>query len=149
MSQVGRSYRRPTALLLAAASLSTLAMSATPAWAQDAPQPEAQSSAGLEEIIVTARNRAEDLFEAPLSITGLSSADIERINVKDVAALAQFTPGFYYTPQVTFSASRVAPAYRFRGMNNGSNDPLQQLGGTFIDGVYLFGGTQSLTFEDI
>lgn len=138
-----------TSVLLAGTMMATgLSM---PANAQEV-EAESQASTGpgaLEEIIVTARRRDEDLFEAPLSITTMTAAEIERTNIQDVTSIAQFSPGFYYTPQVTFSSSRVAPSYRFRGMNNGSNDPLQQLGGTFIDGVYLFGGAQSLTMDDI
>ena len=103
----------------------------------------------LEEIIVTARRREEDLFEAPLSITTLTAADLENAQIDDIGQLSQFTPGFYYTAQASFSSARVTPGFRFRGMNNGSNDPLVQQGGIFIDGVFLFGGAQSQTFEDI
>ncbi len=142
-------HLKRTSVLLAGVMTATgLTM---PVQAQEA-QADAQASTGpgeLEEIIVTARRRDEGLFEAPLSITTMTAADIERANIQDITSIAQFSPGFYYTPQVTFSSSRVAPSYRFRGMNNGSNDPLQQLGGTFVDGVYLFGGAQSLTMDDI
>lgn len=102
-----------------------------------------------EDIIVTARAREESLYDAPLSITSLSAQEIESANLRDITDLAQVAPGFHYTPQVTFSSSRVTPALRFRGMTIPRNDPLEQLGGVFVDGVYLFGGAQSLTFDDI
>src|SRR5690606_20451375 len=95
------------------------------------------------------RAREESLYDAPLSITSLSAQEIESANLRDITDLAQVAPGFHYTPQVTFSSSRVTPALRFRGMTIPRNDPLEQLGGVFVDGVYLFGGAQSLTFDDI
>lgn len=103
----------------------------------------------LEEVIVTARSREESLYDAPLSITSLGASEIRNANLRDISDLAQVAPGFFYTPQVTFSSSRVTPALRFRGMTIPRNDPLEQLGGVFVDGVYLFGGAQSLTFDDI
>jgi iron complex outermembrane receptor protein len=103
----------------------------------------------LEEVIVTARSREESLYDAPLSITSLGATEIRNANLRDISDLAQVAPGFYYTPQVTFSSSRVTPALRFRGMTIPRNDPLEQLGGVFVDGAYLFGGAQSLTFDDI
>jgi outer membrane receptor protein involved in Fe transport len=103
----------------------------------------------LEEVIVTARSREESLYDAPLSITSLGATEIRNANLRDISDLAQVAPGFYYTPQVTFSSSRVTPALRFRGMTIPRNDPLEQLGGVFVDGTYLFGGAQSLTFDDI
>ncbi len=107
------------------------------------------AQAQMEEIVVTARQREENLFEAPLSLTSLSGAELQQSNIKDINDLASYTPGFYYTSQASFSASRLAPAYRFRGMNNSSPDPLQQQGGVFLDGIFLFGGAPMLTFEDI
>jgi iron complex outermembrane receptor protein len=103
----------------------------------------------LEEVLVTARSREESLYDAPLSITSLGANEIRNANLRDISDLAQVAPGFFYTPQVTFSSSRVTPALRFRGMTIPRNDPLEQLGGVFVDGVYLFGGAQSLTFDDI
>ena len=102
----------------------------------------AQGVSSLEEVIVTARRKEENLFEAPLSVTSLTSEDIDRSNIRGIQDLNNFTPGFFYVQQASFSAMRVAPSLRFRGMNNNFADPLQQQGGIFIDGVFLFGGVQ-------
>ncbi len=115
-----------------------------------APLPIPQAFAqGLEEIIVTARKKEENLFEAPLSVTSLSGAELERANIRDIQELQKYTPGLYYTPQASTSTLRIAPAMRFRGMNNSYADPLLQTGGAFIDGVFLFAGVQSLTMDDV
>ncbi|WP_164857269.1 TonB-dependent receptor [Sphingomonas crocodyli] len=123
---------------------------AAPAFAQDADAPAEQADqSGFGDILVTARSREESLYDAPLSITSFSAKDISNANLRDITNLAQVAPGFFYTPQVTFSSSRLTPALRFRGMTIPRNDPLEQLGGIFVDGIYLFGGAQSLTFDDI
>jgi iron complex outermembrane receptor protein len=53
-------------------------LSAAPAWAQTGEAEEAQTSIGLQEIVVTARKTEERLLDAPLSITAFSAADIEK-----------------------------------------------------------------------
>ena len=137
------------AIVLAPLAVSFVGLSvAFPAQAQSEAQADTESP-GLEEIVVTARKKPENLFQTPVSITSLTAQDIENADIRNIDDLTQVTPGFFYTAQTTFSDSRVAPSYRFRGVNNGSNDPLNQLGGTFLDGVYLLGGVQSLTFSDI
>ncbi len=114
-----------------------------------APWAVAQAQTGLEEIVVTARKREENLYEAPLSITSVSSKEIERANIRDITELTAFTPGFYYTQQASFQAMRLSPGIRFRAVTNGSNAPLFQLGGVFLDGIFLLGGAQSLTMDDV
>jgi len=128
---------------VAAALLSTSAM------AQERAGGTGASEAPNTDIIVTARGREERLQDAPLSITSLDAAEIENANLRDISDLAQVAPGLYYTPQVTFNSSRIVTALRFRGMTIPRNDPLESLGAAFLDGSYLFGGVQSLTFDDI
>jgi iron complex outermembrane receptor protein len=120
-----------------------VALAQTPAPAEPA------RGAALEEVVVTARSREESLYDAPLSISSFGAKEIEDANLRDITDLSLVAPGFFYTPQVTFSSSRVTPALRFRGMTIPRNDPLEQLGGVFVDGMFLFGGVQSLTFDDI
>src|SRR4051812_32073396 len=84
----------------------------------------AQQTAQLEEIVVTARKREGNIFATPLSVSSLSDKEIERANIRDIQELTAYTPGFYYTQQAAFQAMRISPSLRFRGMNNGSGDPL-------------------------
>jgi iron complex outermembrane receptor protein len=103
----------------------------------------------LEEIVVTARQRRENLWEIPLSITTLTADRLDQSQLRDISELTRFTPGFSYRAQNTQNAARVLPSYRFRGMNAGVGGSLSQLGAVFVDGLYLLGGAQSLTFEDV
>jgi iron complex outermembrane receptor protein len=65
--------------------------------------PRAQSSAvsegGLEEIVVTATRRETNVSNTPISITALSSAEIERDRIVTMDDIAIAVPGFVYMPQ--------------------------------------------------
>ncbi len=104
---------------------------------------------GLEEIVVTARQRDEKLTDIPLSITTFSAASIDQAQLKDMQDLTKFTPGFSYRQMNIQTGGRLLPSYRFRGMNAGAGGSLSQLGAVFIDGLYLLGGAQSITFDDV
>jgi outer membrane receptor protein involved in Fe transport len=48
----------------------------------------AQSAAGLDEIVVTARKRAENLQDVALSVSTINAAEIERLNLGNIADIA-------------------------------------------------------------
>ena len=56
-------------------------------------QPALAQTAQLEEIVVTARKREERLQELPLSVTAIDAARIERLGIRNLQDIAQFTPG--------------------------------------------------------
>ena len=62
---------------------------------------ESASSLALEEIIVTARKRDENLQEVPLSVSAFSAAQIERRDFRDLSDIAQATSGLEYENCVT------------------------------------------------
>ena len=70
----------------------------------------------LEEITVTARKRAENLQEIPLSITAFTSEAVERAGIKSVQDVVKFTPGLNYdkgfAPQDTRISIRGLPVLR-------------------------------------
>lgn len=70
-----------------AALLATTALTALPAFAQDAPE-EADSN----EIIVTAQKRSENLQNVPISIQALGTAKLEQLNISDFKGYAQQLP---------------------------------------------------------
>lgn len=110
---------------------------------------QAQREPALEEIVVTARQRNESLVDIPLSITALSAQQIDDLQLNEISDITRFTPGFDYRTQNTQNGARILPNFRFRGMNSGFSGSTNQLGAIFVDGLYLFGGAQSLTFEDV
>lgn len=76
----------------------------------------AQDTVELEEIIVTAQKRAENLQDVPISVSTLNSEDARVIfsGIDDVLGLANRIPGLY----VESSNGRIAPRFYIRGLGN-------------------------------
>lgn len=90
-------------------------------------------SAGIAEIIVTARRREESLQSAPVTVTAFTGDQLAEKGITDFSRLAQATPG------INFDAfPKAAPRPFFRGVGSSN----QGAGGdpssvAFLDGVYL------------
>ena len=56
----------------------------------------AQESAGLEEVIVTARKRDESLQEIPVAVSVFGAEDILMSDMRDLEDVALHTPGFQF-----------------------------------------------------
>lgn len=65
------------------------------AFAQDA---SASDSGGLDEIIVTARKREENLQTAPLSVAAFSGEALEKSGIDEFSEIASRVPGFTFNP---------------------------------------------------
>ncbi|MEC9362564.1 MAG: TonB-dependent receptor [Pseudomonadota bacterium] len=86
----------------------------------------------IEEIVVTARKRAESLQDVPLSVTALSGRDLVDTGHADLTGIADTTPNVEMesiSPGITFTYIRGIGTRRF--------DPgVDQSVATFVDGVY-------------
>lgn len=89
----------------------------------------AQNSLALEEIVVTARKRAESLQEIPMAITAFTASDIESAGLRNVEDVANLTPGFNMAP--LFGGDTSTPVIRGLSTTIGESNV-----GFFIDGVY-------------
>src|SRR5579863_10219227 len=58
-----------------------------------------ESSTQLQEIVVTAEKRAEDIQRVPISISVIDNAAFDRLSIQDLSDVANMTPGVDY--QVT------------------------------------------------
>src|SRR5271156_1882353 len=56
-------------------------------------QPTGADAGGLDEIVVTAQRRAENLQNVPLSVTAISSEKLQKFGITDSNELGQVTPG--------------------------------------------------------
>ena len=54
---------------------------------------EPAASEGIAEVIVTSQRREESLSKVPISITAITSQDIDNKGIKDITDVARFTPG--------------------------------------------------------
>lgn len=84
-------------LLAAGASLLALSLS-TQAFAQDAAQAE-DKSPNIEEIVVTAQFRAQNLQDTPLAITAVSGELLAQRGQTNVSEIAAQSPNVTLKPQ--------------------------------------------------
>ena len=87
----------------------------------------------LEEVIVTAQLREQNLQDVPVSVTAFSGEDMEDFRLFSLQDIARFTPGFTGS-----SFNNSNPIFAVRGANNtfsqaGASKPV----GVFIDEVFI------------
>ncbi|HCS27807.1 MAG TPA: hypothetical protein DIW43_10150 [Spongiibacteraceae bacterium] len=99
----------------------------------------AQPATTIEEVIVTAQKRAENIRDVPISITALSEDFISDAGITDIGELSQFAPNLVInaTPYTGFVA--------MRGLGSGNNKGFERSVALVIDGVYY--GRQDYLFE--
>ncbi|GLS98833.1 TonB-dependent receptor [Sphingobium jiangsuense] len=124
-------------LLCAAASAASLSVAlAQPAHAQDnQPQPaaEAVTQGGLEDIVVTARKRAESVQNIPVAVTALSEALIQRQDLTSIEKVAARTPNL----NVGRSSNGSGAQLTMRGIGSSSTSiGIEQSVAVVVDGVY-------------
>ena len=56
----------------------------------------AQGSGLLEEVIVTAQHRAENIQDVPIAVTALGEDALKKSDLFDVATISQHVPGVAY-----------------------------------------------------
>ncbi len=99
----------------------------------------AQEDAAFEEIVVTARKREESLLEVPLSITALTSDDIEQKGIGEFKDIISFTPGFHFAEHSVGRADRSNRILVIRGMHISQENDHQQAATVFVDGAPTHG----------
>ena len=99
----------------------------------------AQDGAALEEITVTARKREENILEVPLSITALTSSDIEQKGIGEFKDIIAFTPGFHFAEHSVGRADRSNRILVIRGMHISQENDHQQATTVFVDGAPMHG----------
>jgi len=105
--------------------------------AQQAAQPTTQSNQ-IQEVIVTAQKRAENLMDVPAAVTAISGQNLETLRVDSLSDLAGYVPGLTVT-------DRGAPGFRsvtIRGLSTGAvSDGSAPLVGTYVDDVPIGSST--------
>lgn len=101
-------------------------------YAQTSPAPPGASEGGtLEEVVVTARRREENLQEVPVAVTALSAASLDAAGVVNTMDLTQAVPG------LTFSRRDQSYQPVIRGIGtSGATAGDESSVGVYIDGVY-------------
>tara|TARA_R110000772_G_scaffold268645_1_gene397002 strand:+ start:8942 stop:11122 length:2181 start_codon:yes stop_codon:yes gene_type:complete len=96
----------------------------------------------LEEVVVTAQHREENLQDVPIAITAIGAEDIRSADISDLTAIALRTPGF---SMGVFNPAQ--PQLFIRGVgSNADGAGEDQSVVVFLDGVYL-GRTAGQAFD--
>jgi outer membrane receptor protein involved in Fe transport len=93
----------------------------------------ADSSGGLETLVVTARKRAENIQDVPVAVTAIEGADLDSNGTSQVQQLQFQAPSLVINTPTSRQTS-----FAIRGLgNNAAADGLSASVGLYIDGVYL------------
>lgn len=122
--------------IFAAALLSGASMFSLVAPAQAQTQAAEDGVVGLDEIVITANKREENLQQAPLAISAVSAAQLELRNLTEVKDLSAIAPNVSIIGGTTNATAAVVS---IRGIptpadeTQGFDSPI----GLYLDGVYL------------
>ena len=130
--------RRTRRRALFATGISTLAIIATPAIAQDQDQDAAQAATSTQsgnEIVVTAQFREQRLQDTPLAITAINSEMLEARSQTNISEITAQAPNVTLKPQgAAFGPSLAAS---IRGVGQYDFNPALEPGvGLYVDDVY-------------
>ena len=93
---------------------------------------------GLEEIVVTAQKRSENLQQTPIAITAFTAATIAKTGVSDIAELAERAPNVTFKFTAPISGASNAASVFIRGIGQSDFALTTDPGvGTYVDGIYL------------
>ena len=105
----------------------------------------AQGAQLLEEIVVTARRREENLADIPVSITAITANELEEGNILDMFDLFDSTPGIEWQQAQDRQGSRPS----MRGVNTFAQAPSRQKISSFLDGLPISGQQGGVQFYGV
>ncbi|MDB5437172.1 MAG: TonB-dependent receptor [Phenylobacterium sp.] len=106
---------------------------ALPAAAQAPPPAAGAVPRSVDELVVTAQKRTQNLQDVPIVVTAVNAQQMRDAGVHDIKDLTILTPGL----TVTTTSSNTSTTARIRGIGTvGDNVGLESSVGVVIDGVY-------------
>jgi iron complex outermembrane recepter protein len=126
--------RRTYSRALAIAGASAVAISASTAWAQVESATAPQEVGGLDEIIVTAQKREQNLQDVPAAVSAFSADQLLQRGVTQTSDLMGTLPNL----QVTSAYSSTQPNFSLRGISvaNEFSASTASPVGVYVDEVY-------------
>jgi outer membrane receptor protein involved in Fe transport len=88
------------------------------------------SDFALDEVVVTAQKRTENLQQVPISVAVTSGEKLEEANIVNLEALTQYTPNFYV------AENPIGNYIIVRGVGSQTNQGIEQEVGIYADGIY-------------
>ena len=128
-----------------AAVMVTTALNSSLAFAQEADDKGAGLGEG--EIVVTAQRREERLVDVPISVSAVSSAAIDRAQVRNVSDIATIVPNIQINETI---GNSFGPLITIRGLSPSADTSLarDQPVGLYIDGVPI-GKSTGAAFDTV
>ncbi len=142
MSQSIKNRSTLQAAIHTASALGIILGSAGAARAEDS---SSDAASGLEEVLVTAEKRTENIQTVPFSVSAVTGAQLERFQYKDLKDLNGSIPNVEFT-QITNVALNLAPSIRGIGSTNNPDPYTGTEVAVVIDGVVQ--GTRLLGLSD-
>ena len=94
--------------------------------------------ATLEEIVVTARKREENLQDTPIAVTALNAEAIEERNMVSVSEITQYAPNIQFDNAASESGGGGSSQISIRGIGQTDYVITVEPGvGLYLDGVYI------------
>lgn len=115
------------------ATISISALSAGASLAQTAPAVDSSSATQLDEIVVTAQKRPENVQDVPLSVAVFGQEALANAGVTRINELQRIAPGL----QVTRGTQAANQRVQIRGVGTSGNNAVEPSVGLFVDGVYV------------
>ena len=102
----------------------------------------AQSSVALEEVVVTAQKKEENLQDTPIAITAITASTIDDLDIANVVDLAGMAPNVHI---INTPSNNTAATIAIRGGST-TNPAItwEPTVGMYLDGVYLGKGQGSI-----
>ena len=93
----------------------------------------AEAEDTLQEVIITAQRRAENLQTVPISVSAIQGSELERLQISTTSALSQFTPSLHI-----YAETIGSEFYTIRGIGRTSEDLSADPGvAVFLNDIYL------------
>jgi iron complex outermembrane receptor protein len=114
-------------------ALSLLLAGSTGSWANDASAQEASTGDKLEEIIVTAQKREQNLQDVGASVTAFDAASLQRLGLHGVTDIVEQVPGLQFNQY-----GATVTVYNLRGVSqNDFNDHQEAPVAVYDDEAYV------------
>lgn len=115
------------------AAVWAVASVAVPAAAEAAEAADASNASAIEELVVTAQKRSENIQDVPISIVAISGETLRKAGINDFQNLTQLAPGLVTDANSDPRAARIG----LRGVTTAQDNGKQSSVGVFIDGVFM------------
>jgi iron complex outermembrane receptor protein len=131
-------FTRLSAVLLVGTCFASFA---TPSFAQTANPDDTADQAvddtgGLDEIVVTAQKREQNLQNVPIAISAIGTEKLEQLQIRDARDLSGLAPNLTVTTPTT---NHTAAVISIRGIPSGATETfgIDLANATYVDGVYI------------